>query len=145
MSDDQQDTLHPTPVGDKSNVGVHRRTMEGGTDAASPWHQAVTQAAQADDIDTAREIYEVAKAGDLEHANHLGQEYLEPLGVHGQSAGKMCPWCDSPFPPRRRGGSQKRFCCEQCRMAFHRACRIWAMKLVDAHLLPVAALKRAAR
>ena len=58
--------------------------------------------------------------------------------------GGMCPWCSDPFPPRRRGGSKKRFCSDECRMEFHRACRVWSVKQVDANLLPIAELKRAA-
>ena len=58
--------------------------------------------------------------------------------------GGTCPWCDNPFPPRKRGGSPKRFCSEQCRLDFHKACRIWAMKLVDDHLLSISDIKTAA-
>ena len=128
----------------------------------SAWHAAVVKAARAGDIDDARAINDRAKAGDIDEANRLGREYLEPSGTHSQAegcgggqvgrdadskpelAGGTCLWCDGPFPPRKRGGSKKRFCSDECRLDFHKACRIWAMKQVDAHLLPIADLKRPA-
>ncbi len=72
-------------------------------------------------------------------------EDVEPKGALSDHPagpeGGTCPWCDNPFPPRRRGGSPKRFCSKQCRLDFHRACRIWATKHVDAGLLPLAVLR----
>ncbi|MCZ6861783.1 MAG: hypothetical protein O7I42_16160, partial [Alphaproteobacteria bacterium] len=52
----------------------------------SPWHQAVIRAVEENDLDTARKITDVAKR-DLDQANRLGREYLEPcIDVQSQSA-----------------------------------------------------------
>ena len=66
----------------------------------------------------------------------------ETLSDHpAEHEGGTCPWCDNPFPPRRRGGSPKRFCSDECRLDFHKACRVWAMKLVETGNLSVVALR----
>ena len=42
--------------------------------------------------------------------------------------GPVCLWCDRPY--RSRGACGKRFCSDRCRAAFHRGCRLWAMRAV---------------
>jgi hypothetical protein len=41
-----------------------------------------------------------------------------------------CVWCRVAFRPRDAGG-KKRFCSARCRAAFHRGCRVWAMRAVE--------------
>lgn len=52
-----------------------------------------------------------------------------------------CLWCGSGFEPRRDGGKAQRFCSPDCRLAFHRAARLWAIAAIDAGTLTVAALR----
>ncbi len=52
-----------------------------------------------------------------------------------------CLWCEGEFQPRASGGSGQRFCSKDCRQEYHRACRIWADRVVTAGLLPASALR----
>ena len=56
---------------------------------------------------------------------------------------RACAWCGVPFTPRTNGGKPQRFCSEQCRVEFHRGCRVWAEDQVWRGLLSVSALKNA--
>jgi hypothetical protein len=57
-------------------------------------------------------------------------------------ASSSCLWCGVGFNPRR-GGTAQRFCSKLCRSAFHRACRVLAVRAVFDGFLPVEALKNA--
>ena len=52
-----------------------------------------------------------------------------------------CAWCKEPFTTRK-GGKPQQFCKEDCRNAFHRACRIWAEEQFWSGELPVSLLKQ---
>ncbi len=52
-----------------------------------------------------------------------------------------CFWCGSPFPPRKLGAHQKRFCSPQCRGRFHTAARRWAEQALGRGDISVADLK----
>jgi hypothetical protein len=54
----------------------------------------------------------------------------------------FCSWCGHTFEIRR-GGKRQRFCGEACRIAFHRGCRVWAMRAVDEGRLTMAEIKKA--
>jgi hypothetical protein len=46
-----------------------------------------------------------------------------------------CLWCKTTFEPRATGGSPQRFCDTDCRNAFHRAARVWAINAIEAGTL----------
>ena len=52
-----------------------------------------------------------------------------------------CLWCGVAFRPR--GATGKRFCSDRCRAAFHRGCRLWAMRAVDEGQLSMDAIRSA--
>ncbi len=56
---------------------------------------------------------------------------------------QSCTWCGKPFAPRTTGGKRQRFCSEECRNEFHRACRFWAAEQVWRGVLAVSSLKHA--
>jgi len=53
----------------------------------------------------------------------------------------LCLWCEGPLPAGRGRGSERRFCCSECRSAFHTAARRWALAEIAAGRLTVAQLK----
>ena len=53
----------------------------------------------------------------------------------------LCLWCEGPLPAGRGRGSERRFCCADCRSAFHTAARRWALAEIAAGRLTVARLK----
>ena len=55
-----------------------------------------------------------------------------------------CIWCGVPFRPLGARG-KKRFCSDRCRAAFHRGCRVWAMRAVDEGQLSMDAIRSASR
>jgi hypothetical protein len=55
-------------------------------------------------------------------------------------AGGICLWCERPFRTRR-GGSPKRFCCPEHRMAFWSALRRWGEKAIATGILTVADIR----
>ena len=50
-----------------------------------------------------------------------------------------CLWCGKAFRPR--GATGKRFCSDRCRAAFHRGCRLWAMRAVEEGRLSLQAVQ----
>jgi hypothetical protein len=54
-----------------------------------------------------------------------------------------CAWCASPYTPRRDGGKAQRFCGPDCRAAFHRALRQWAIGQLELGAVSLADLKAA--
>jgi hypothetical protein len=55
-----------------------------------------------------------------------------------------CIWCGAPFRPLGASG-KKRFCSDRCRAAYHRGCRVWAMRAVDEGQLSMDAIRSASR
>jgi hypothetical protein len=55
-----------------------------------------------------------------------------------------CIWCRAPFRPLGASG-KKRFCSDRCRAAYHRGCRVWAMRAVDEGQLSMDAIRSASR
>jgi hypothetical protein len=55
-----------------------------------------------------------------------------------------CVWCRVAFRPRGAGG-KKRFCSDRCRAAFHRGCRVWAMRAVDEGRLSLEVIRDASK
>jgi hypothetical protein len=53
-----------------------------------------------------------------------------------------CVWCQLAFRPRGAGG-KKRFCSDRCRAAFHRGCRLYAMRAVNEGQLSMDAIRSA--
>ena len=56
-----------------------------------------------------------------------------------------CLWCESPLPDGadRRPGSSQKYCSKDCRVAFHKAARIWAENQVIAGKLSIDHLRMA--
>jgi hypothetical protein len=54
-----------------------------------------------------------------------------------------CNWCGVAFRPR--GATGKRFCSDRCRAAFHRGCRVWAMRAVDEGRLSLEVIRDASK
>jgi hypothetical protein len=71
----------------------------------------------------------------------------EHTGTGPASAGPdpccACLWCGKAFRPR--GATGKRFCSDRCRAAFHRGCRLWAMRAVEGGRLSLQAVQDASR
>ena len=65
-----------------------------------------------------------------------------PDPVIAEHARCACSWCSSDFQPRQ-GGKPQRFCSEVCRAAFHRGCRVWAVRAVDEGRLTVVEIREA--
>ena len=54
-----------------------------------------------------------------------------------------CLWCRVAFGPR--GAMGKCFCSNRCRAAYHRGCRVWAMRAIEEGLLSLEAVRNASR
>jgi hypothetical protein len=74
-----------------------------------------------------------------------GQGGEGPTGQDRQApdSGCACLWCKAPFRPR--GATGKRFCSDRCRAAYHRGCRVWAMRAVNEGQLSMDAIRSASR
>jgi hypothetical protein len=87
----------------------------------------------------------------LQPSSPTSKPTLEPgpaqLGKESDWAGIepacACLWCRRGFQPRQDGGRRQRFCSRVCKDAFHRACRVWAMRAVDDGRLIVVEIKEA--
>lgn len=55
-----------------------------------------------------------------------------------------CLWCEGELAPRRRRGSERRFCTPSCRSKFHSAARRWAEDQVAAGKVGVRRLRKLA-
>jgi hypothetical protein len=66
----------------------------------------------------------------------------ERLG-EGAMTRALCPWCESPFTPRRTGGKPQRFCRDTCRAGIERKLRAWARDQMAAGDVTRAQLQRA--
>ena len=65
-------------------------------------------------------------------------------GSRAPDPGCACIWCGVPFRPLGARG-KKRFCSDRCRAAFHRGCRVWAMRAIDEGQLSMDAIRSASR
>lgn len=54
-----------------------------------------------------------------------------------------CPWCGTPFPPKKSGNQVKQFCSDTCKNAFWAGARIWVRDAIKTGLLTVANIKAA--
>jgi hypothetical protein len=63
--------------------------------------------------------------------------------MNGADPDPVCLWSDRPYQPR--GACGKRFCSAGCRAAFHRGCRLWAMRAFQEGLISIEDLRKAAQ
>ena len=54
-----------------------------------------------------------------------------------------CQWCGEPFPARKVGAHDKKFCSAACKNRYHTASRKWVQRALALGLLSVADLKAA--
>ena len=71
------------------------------------------------------------------------EKALEGSASAGADPTCTCFWCGKAFQPR--GAVGKRFCSDRCRAAFHRGCRVWAMRAIEEGLLSLEAVRNASR
>jgi hypothetical protein len=84
--------------------------------------------------------------GAAEKAKVPQREAAERPAGHGSAADPSCAciWCGAPFRPLGARG-KKRFCSDRCRAAYHRGCRVWAMRAIDEGQLSMDAIRSASR
>jgi hypothetical protein len=84
--------------------------------------------------------------GAAEKAKVPKGEAAERPTEHGSAPNPSCAciWCGAPFRPLGARG-KKRFCSDRCRAAYHRGCRVWAMRAVDEGQLSMDAVRSASR
>jgi hypothetical protein len=77
-----------------------------------------------------------------EEAEVPQREAAERPTGHGSAPDPSCAciWCGAPFRPLGARG-KKRFCSDRCRAAFHRGCRVRAMRAVDEGRLSIEAIR----
>jgi len=75
-----------------------------------------------------------------------GEVAERPTGhdSRGPDPSCACIWCGVPFRPLGARG-KKRFCSDRCRAAYHRGCRVWAMRAIDEGQLSMDAIRSASR
>ena len=70
------------------------------------------------------------------------QVVAPPIKLEPIEPNSACLWCGAAYARRVSGGKAQRFHSQDCRAAFHRACRRWAMAEVDAGRVSVATIRK---
>jgi hypothetical protein len=81
----------------------------------------------------------------LELNNPRDRQVIERAPVaRAEKSVSACLWCNMRFHLHGRGG-KRQFCSTSCRIAFHSACRMWAVRAVLDGRLGLDAVRNASR